>query len=570
MKRVLLICALVTSCLGALVVTRQSTKGPSTPAPDRLSRLFPAGALLYLEAQNFSALLTAWDDSPEKKAWLASGNFSVFSNSRLLQRLAEARNQFAKAAGVPADARFLREAAGTNSAFAWYDIGKLEFLYLSRVSAAPATESALWQVRNSFQPRSVGEDQFFVRTDAETGRVVAFAVKGDYLLLATREDLLAAALRLMSSPGGATIETEGWWATTAQAAPTPGELRLILNLEKIVPSPYFRTYWIQQNITAMKQYSAAVVDLRRSAHEYREDRLLVRKATDTPPPSPEATRALVELSRSLPARSGAYQLRAAPSVENVAEELRALLLHPAQSAPAPATNAPVVSLGSGTVGQGSDLETRIDQENQRIAVQDETSPLRDLIREASPQAMLVARSTQLGKEGVFVRFRSLVALRSQANWNEGSVSAALVQALKPSLTAGVLGVSWRRTPEGVQQLDGLASLYVAVRGPVLFLTNDSELLQEAVAARSAAASSSVYVARFDHSRERTNLVHASKLTDLNSSTANAGYAAQNTPLFFSQNLAGLSEALKRVSSESIVVEDRGSQQVQTVTYEWAQ
>ncbi len=570
MKRALLICALVTSCLGALVVTRQSTGGASTPVPGRLSRLFPAGALLYLEAQDFSALLTAWDDSPEKRAWLASRNFSVFSNSRLLQRLAEARNQFAKAAGVPADARFLSQAAGTNSAFAWYDIGKLEFLYVSHVSATHATDSALWQVRNTFQPRSVGNDQFFVRTDAETGRVVAFAVKGDYLLLATREDLLASALRLMSSPGGATMETEGWWATIAEVSPPPGELRLVLNLEKIVPSPYFRTYWIQQNITDMKQYSAAVVDLRRSAREYREERRLVRKTADTQPPPAEATRALVELSRSVPASSGEYQLRAAPSGDDVAEELWALLLHPAPQASAPATNAPAVSLGSGTVGQGSDLETRIDQENQRVATQDEAGPLRDLIREASPQAMLVARSTQLGKEGVFVRFRSLVALRAQANWNEGSVSAALVHALKPSLTAGVLGVSWRRTPEGVQQLDGLASLYVAARGSILFLSNDQELLQEGLAARSASASSAVYVARFDHSRERTNLVHAAKLTDLNSSTANAGYASQNTPLFFSQNLTGLSEALKRLMSESIVVEDRGSQQVQTVTYKWAQ
>ena len=48
-----------------------------------------------------------------------------------------------------------------------------------------------------------------------------------------------------------------------------------LNLEKIVPSPYFRTYWVQQNITDLAQYSAAVSDLFRSNQQYREERVLI-------------------------------------------------------------------------------------------------------------------------------------------------------------------------------------------------------------------------------------------------------------------------------------------------------
>ena len=60
------------------------------------------------------------------------------------------------------------------------------------------------------------------------------------------------------------IETEGWWSQSVAAAGPEGDLRMVLNLEKIVPSPYFRSYWVQQNITDMKQYSAAISDLTRS------------------------------------------------------------------------------------------------------------------------------------------------------------------------------------------------------------------------------------------------------------------------------------------------------------------
>jgi len=46
---------------------------------------------------------------------------------------------------------------------------------------------------------------------------------------------------------------------------------MVLNLEELVPNGYFRTYWVQQNITSLKQYSASVSDLFRSGQQYREN-----------------------------------------------------------------------------------------------------------------------------------------------------------------------------------------------------------------------------------------------------------------------------------------------------------
>ena len=63
-----------------------------------------------------------------------------------------------------------------------------------------------------------------------------------------------------------------------QAPAGRGDLRMVLNLDKIVPSPYFRSYWIERNITEMKQYASAVSDLYRTPQSYREELVLVRHA----------------------------------------------------------------------------------------------------------------------------------------------------------------------------------------------------------------------------------------------------------------------------------------------------
>ena len=46
-----------------------------------LSKYFPSGALLYLQAKDFSSLLADWNGSSQKQQWLGSSNYQVFSRS---------------------------------------------------------------------------------------------------------------------------------------------------------------------------------------------------------------------------------------------------------------------------------------------------------------------------------------------------------------------------------------------------------------------------------------------------------------------------------------------------------
>jgi len=251
------------------------------PKPE-LPSLLPEGALLSIEARDFSSLLRDWNSSEEKRAWISSDNHAAFSNSRLYERLSQAQDEFTAAAGLPADQSLLDKVAGKESCLALYDIGNLEFVYVTRLDQQGIENTPLWQTRAKFEQRSEAGSVFYVHKDAQSSRVAAFATRDGWLILGTREDLVAGVLDRMAGTAAQNLAGEGWFAEAVkQAAGEHGDLRMVLNLEKIVPSPYFRSYWVQRNVTEMKQYASAVSDLYRNSQSYREERVLVRRAGAT-------------------------------------------------------------------------------------------------------------------------------------------------------------------------------------------------------------------------------------------------------------------------------------------------
>jgi hypothetical protein len=565
MKRAAILLLLSVVSIGASWAAFQAL----APEPPPLSRYVPAGSLLYLHAKDFSALLGDWNASTQKGSWVNSKNYEVYSRSRLFLRLQGAGQQFAAAAGLPPDMNFLTQVAGTQSAIALYDIGKLEFLYITKLPSARSMQSTLWQTRAKFETRSVAGVAFYVRRDPESGREVTFAINGDYLLLATREDLLAGAIQLMAGSKDRTIETEQWWSQAVAAAGPVGDLRMVLNLEKIVPSPYFRSYWIQRNITDMKQYSAAVSDLFRSGKEYREERVLLKKSAASTATTVDAATSVADLVRLVPADTGTYEVRALPSAADCLDVLETKILVPHRGPAVAQQTAPDLQLSSGETGSSSDLETRIDQAPLKTqASGDVATSLKDLFQKAHVLAILQTQSTDRDKDGVLVRIHSGVAFLAAADWQETSVRSALVDLLRPSVTTGSLGLQWQ-AKSGHQELDGLWNFAVAVRGKYLLVSDDSSLLKNMLANMNQKPSQkpAVLVAGFHHARERENFVRLTRLLDLTGATPRG--SAGSEPQFFSDNLASFSAALAGVSSQTIVVRDASDKVLQTVTYEWS-
>ena len=542
----------------------QSQAVPSHP----LDQIMPEGALLYLEARDFSALLKDWSGSSERAQWLQSDDYRVFSNSRLFLRLGQASDQFAAAAGLPPSMQFLADAAGRESAVAIYDIGNLEFLYIARISTGRFLESQLWQSRSKFQPRAAAGKTFYARKDQESGRVVAFAVADDYLILGTREDLVAGSLELMSGGKGRNLHQEGWYARTLAAAPAAaGDLRMLMNMEKLVATPHFRTYWIQRNLAEMKGYSSALSDLYRQGAVYREERVLVpamvpamQAGENTLAQSGPAVSGLLA---SVPQDYGFYQAAVADARESLSV-LQQKVLSPRFTAAAASHLAPQVQLTGGQAGSASDLETRIDVETARAAGPSPTGMLLQELEKARPQALLVVQRTRKNTDGVLLSFSAVVAVAAAGEWNVPALQKSAQEILAPALTAANLGLEWREVKEsgGYYALDGLNPALMAVRGKVAYFANDAGLLSAVLQAKRQAEPSAIYAAGFNHSRERQNFYQFTALLDQNARSTNA------QPQFFSQNIASFSRSFAKLESEEIITRQAKDKIQQTVTYRW--
>jgi hypothetical protein len=225
---------------------------------------------------------------------------------------------------------------------------------------------------------------------------------------------------------------------------------------------------------------------------------------------------------------------------------------------------------------------RIDQPPSPSAFGSEgPSALKEVLRNNRVRAVLQVQSTEPATGGVFVTIRSAVALAGNANWNELAVRSALASFVQPNLTTRVLGMGWRQV-NGYYELDGLQILRAAVRGKYLIVSDDAALISGMLANlnRKLDVKPAVFVAGFDHQRERKNLFRLAAAVDhpdIDRPDVDRAYmvppggqGADRTSQFFSANVASLSSALAAVSSERIVVRVADDKMLQTVTYKWTQ
>jgi hypothetical protein len=503
-----------------------------------IATLFPGGPVLYLEAKNFQPLLADWNASKDKQLWVASSNYEVFSRSTLFLKLQKAQQEFAAAAGVPPDMALLGNVAGAESGLAIYDIGKLEFLYVTRLPASRVTNSSLWKARGTYQTRKSAGIDYYVKLDKASSRMAAFAASNDYLLLATREDVLANALALLAGEKPQTMASEGWYTQTTQAAKTAGDLRLVLNMPRLLESPYMRSYWIQRNATQLRQYRAAISDLTRAAGSLNESRLLFRATEEAPSWNENA---VAQIARLAPANAGLYRAWASPTAEQAFALMQQKILEPQPGSGAESDRAPSAGAVDATVGTEADLETRIDEppvQNGRRAIPDD---LRKLLGASPIDAMLYVGATRMLPDGVFAGIDSAVVLQRASNWDANAARAAM-------LAAGA-------------ELDGPGPVAVSASGPLLILATRPEFAQAVLAGMNKPAGRpSRYAALYQHGRE---LAAFSKITSLIDTPLRSGDA----PMFFSQNVASLGASLLgRLDSASIAVHDTGASVEQSLVY----
>ena len=550
---------------GLALAARVFYAAPFQPALRPPASLMPSGALLYLEAKDFAGELHAWQGSSTRQRWLLSARDEAFARSHLYLRLAAAWESFGTAAGFAPNSAVLESIAGKESGLALYDIGNLEFLYVTHLSSARAMQTVLGQARGAYQTRHAGQYDFYVRTGG--GRTVAFAMAEDHLLLGTREELVASALRLLSGEKLATIQSEGWYTETTGTARTPGDLRLVMNLEPIVQSPHFRSYWIQRNSSEVKNYWAGIVDMRRTQGEIGEERLFLRKN-----PVPAAGTAVPGLTRLVPDGAVFYQAWAQPEPVSVVSLIESKLLVPKQSAQRSSDFAPVVQTGAPPVGSEADLETRIDQPPLSVQRAVALDALRAVVGAAGVRAALQIQSARVLRDGTFVDTPSLVAIEAGADWDIARVRSALTAAAASIWTTREIGAGWvdrQRGPRAWLELDGLGRLAFAIDGKLLLLANSADLLGQAMDRidRTPERGDESYTAGFRHAAARPDYKKMmAALDDARPAPAAVSEEGGTRRRFFSEDLASLSDTLAQVREVTIRVHDSGAELRESVMY----
>ena len=548
----LIVAALAIGALITAVFYAAPFQGSSQP----LARVFPSGALLYLEAKDFQTELRAWNASDEHRRWLASAQYESFQRSNLYLKLNQAWTEFTAAAGFLPDSALVASLAGGQSALAIYDIGNLEFLYVTRVPTARATETALWQSRAKYETRHAGNADFFVHLDS--GRTVAFAATGDYLILGTREELVAGALRLLAGESLTPVAQEPWFADATAAATSPGDLRLVTNLEALLKTPQYRSYWIQRNASEVRSYRAGIADLARTGGEIREDRIFLRKNA-----VPAIAGVADDLLRLAPDTAAFAHSWAHPSASQLVALIEAKLLAPKVTPRMSEDYAPTVETGNGETGAESDLETRIDEAPLAAQSAIELDDLRHLLESAPIDAALQVQAGAQLPDGVFVETPTVLAIESTANWDGAAVRNSLSTAAASLWTASASGTGWTAHQRGARTwyaLEGLAPLEVAVDGNLLLLADSEHALSTAMDRLDLrpTPSDAASVALFRHLAGRNDYRKIVSLLDHT--------GANGKPAFFSVDLWSLSEILRNVREVEVRTRDTGANLREAVTY----
>jgi hypothetical protein len=535
MRRLITLCSL----LGAISVGWWLRAQLATSPPPMAAHM-PAGALLYLEAKDFGKLLGEWNNSQEKAKWLGSANYDVLSRSRLIGRLQQAQGELEQTAGVSAQMKLLQQVAGTSSAFAFYNLGALRFVYITHLDHGRIEASDLWKQRAQYQPREAAGIAFYVKQDAQNGRTVAFATKDDVFAIATDESLMATTLGLLAGqPAPSLARTE--WFQNITAGRRQGDLRLVYDLQATENTPQFRTYWIQENETELKEYASGISDLFETSAGFEEQRVLLRAQ---PSQAPNASAAIETLVSAVAPGDSLYRAWANPSKQQLAASLTQVVYGQAPAAnPLANEMAPVAPAGFAQPAYAPGLQTKIDQPPVTKEGRKPIDTLVDTIIAMQPAALLHVQSTVALRDSVFIVPESAVAIvcgRPDVN----AVETDLHNMLGAAVESG-----------------GLDQLTVRAEGNVLVIGRGAGLINNTNG--QAQATAETYAAGYNHAAEWPKYTRLFRLID----GPAGGARAQGQPAFFASNLQSLGDALNRLQRASLKRTDNGNGIAETVLYE---
>ena len=514
----------------------QNAAPPPSPLPH-----FPPGAMLTLDARDFGHLLREWNASQAKKDWLDGDAYRQFAVSRLAQRLQEAQQEFAAASKAPIDMTLVEQLAGDRAALALYNPGDLEFLLVTRMTEARFAASWLGRQRANLSPRNSAGTPYFVAANPASKRVVAFSIRGEWLIAGTTEALVAQCLQRMAANTNNGLTSEDWYARAAQAAGPQGELRMAANVDALYNSPHFRSYWIHRNRAGLLPFSATISDLDRQTDRWTERRVLIRKQATTPPPVNAAN--WPPLLRAVPPTAGLYRAWLQPDPNFAAALLTQKFFNPTPGSGPYTETAPNIA-EAGEAGGETDWDDRIDEAP--FVPGDNTPPgtarLAQYLARAQLTGLVQIQATRDSPGNVWIHQDAGLVLTRTGNWNASELQNELAQL-------------------------GPATIQTAVDGNRLLLANTPALLaaMRSDTINTPPANNALFTGVFRHATERDRFTRWMDRIGQPTYVAPA-QGQQRQPQFLGDVIGSLSHILRNVAEQSVTTADNGDRLNQTIVY----
>ena len=283
MRRKLILILLVLPVVLASCAKKEKEAVPEPPReryelgelgePVELSKYFPPNPILFLHVDDLRNKLDKFKGSKMLGDYLKTKNYEDFQKSRLFRKLGLRFKDLGELAGVGMNLNTLANLAGRETALALYDIGELQFVYVTVMPKARFIKSNLYKIREKFEQRKLDDKLYFIREREDGTLAFAFALVGNKLLISNNLRLFETSLSHLKNPSGGLSEQPKFFTLFIKDF-LPHDITMWLDQSLLNENLYFNNYWIFKNSDELGWIGNVLIDVEIKEDEIRERKIL--------------------------------------------------------------------------------------------------------------------------------------------------------------------------------------------------------------------------------------------------------------------------------------------------------
>ncbi|HQU83017.1 MAG TPA: hypothetical protein PKY59_07835 [Pyrinomonadaceae bacterium] len=491
MKRRILIFSFI-FLLIALAVFSQMKNENYVSAKD-----FPREALIYVQVADLPKFIKLWNKSKLKENYLKSENFSDFSNNHLGRKLASRWNEFNDAAGFSFDLETISNFTENRAAFAIYDVGKLEFVFIAPVSDEVFAATKFLQNKGNFTEEILPDETTIYRVSVEADRgrqnqSLIFTHKNGRLIVATSEKLI---VQTLENIGGKTSKKSLADEPSFQVLSSkivPNAATIWLNQTALNQDYYFKKYWLMSDLEKLKNIRAGIFDFEISEDRFIEKRqFLLEKSVDS---APVNLRQAENLYAFLPENIPFYDLRKAEN-ETLDEAVEKTLFYRSEPIKIKKNRREYFDYDYAFYNSRENFDKKIDEtdETETVERREKKSDFAKIMQSGNTQSVLSFAEPKILSAPLFIKFdrAAIFYLSSPKSFDNPEFESELTRVLlsKTMIFAPNVNLKWKTKNEngiGIRELKipmiGWEICYV-LYGNALILTNNAGFMQKIISSK---------------------------------------------------------------------------------------